>query len=194
MGPTKQLRKKLLLRAWLAYLNVVALSCDRAVSRTSCATVLRLSSTSGVRVLANVVASAGRMLTATFFVETVEQTLLVLDCDHLEGSGRHEGSEAIVNLVWELPARVYMPPRCPRRSTRFFGGCQGRRGCETDSSGVHEERVSTSLSIPFSVFTTTSHPYTQWLAQNHPRRRPSRTRCPRCASRTRKRRQTASSS
>ena len=57
---TKQLRKKLLLRAWLAYLKVVALSCERAVSRTSCATVLRLSSTSGVRVFSHMSCRAGR--------------------------------------------------------------------------------------------------------------------------------------
>lgn len=39
------------------------------------------------------------VLTATFFIQTVEQTLLVLDCDHLEGSGRHEVAETVLNLV-----------------------------------------------------------------------------------------------
>lgn len=40
------------------------------------------------------------MLTATFLIQTVEQTLLVLDCDHLEGLGRHKVAEAVFNLVW----------------------------------------------------------------------------------------------
>ena len=51
--PTKQLRKKELLRAWLAYLNMTALSWERAVSSTSWATVLRLSSTSEECILAS---------------------------------------------------------------------------------------------------------------------------------------------
>lgn len=114
---TKQLRKKLLLRAWLACLNRMALSCDRAVSSTSCATDLRLSSTSVVCVLVKVGRVRDRLLTAAFFVQTVEETLLVLDCNHLEGFGRHEVSETVLNLVWERLPRVDMPTRCPWRRT-----------------------------------------------------------------------------
>ena len=112
---------------------------------------------------------------------------MVLERDHSEGLGRHEVSEPVLDLVWELLARVDMPPKCPGRSTRFLSRpryCEGRRGGEAESRGVHDrllEKESPSLNffldsgrLPFWVNTSSDqfHVNTYGWPKSTPAERP----------------------